>query len=333
MRRMIRRCLCAALLLSALATTSAHAALNLCNRTSYRVEAAIGAQTNKVVSTQGWFRIDPGQCRRVLEQSATGDLFYVHVRTPGIYGTEPLPQNGQADLCVGDNNFAIADARTCTAGQFVRFTAIKPSDTDKGPTAYLAEEADYNDAQARLAGIQRLLEIAGYDASPIDGVAGAKTDAAIAHFVKDRKLPASAPQSGDFFDKLMDAADNPEGHGFAWCNETTHTVMAAFGIVEMGSITTRGWYRIQSGKCVRPDIRGDPHRLYSYAEAIDENGQTITHAGQPVKWGGNVMLCVRDGRFEISNHKDCAARGLTSVGFAAIDIGGKPATSVRFKEP
>jgi uncharacterized membrane protein len=40
----------------------------------------------------------------------------------------------------------------------------------KGPVVNLAEEADYDDAQARLAGIQRLLVMSGYDAYPIDGV-------------------------------------------------------------------------------------------------------------------------------------------------------------------
>jgi len=50
------------------------------------------------------------------------------------------------------------------------FSAAKPSDSSKGPVVNLAEEADYDDAQARLAGIQRLLVISGYDAYPIDGV-------------------------------------------------------------------------------------------------------------------------------------------------------------------
>ncbi|HEX5508858.1 MAG TPA: DUF1036 domain-containing protein [Pseudolabrys sp.] len=329
---MIRPGLLAAAVIAAIATPAC-AQLNLCNRTSYRVEAAIGLQAGNAISTRGWFQIDPGQCRRVLEETGTGELVYIHARTPAVYGAMPLPQNGETELCVGENNFAIADARTCKAGRVVRFSAVKPSDSDKGPTTYLAEDADYDDAQARLAGIQRLLGIIGYDASPIDGVAGAKTDAAIVHFLKDRKLPPNAAQSVDFFDKLTEAAEHPEGHGFAWCNETTHTVLAAFGIVEMGSITTRGWYRIESGKCLRPEIRGDPHRLYSYAEAIDDKGHTLMRNGEPTKWGGNVMLCVRDARFEISNQNDCAARNLTSAGFAAIDIGGKPATTVRFKDP
>ena len=43
--------------------------------------------------------------------------------------------------------------------------------------AYLAEDTEYDDEQARLAAIQRLLVIAGYDAAPIDGVDGPKTQA------------------------------------------------------------------------------------------------------------------------------------------------------------
>ncbi len=109
--------------------------------------------------------------------------------------------------------------------------------------------------------------------------------------------------------------------------------MAALGIVEMGAIVSRGWYRLAAGQCLRPDLHGDPHRLYSYAEAVDGNGRTIMRGDAPLAWGGNVALCTRDGKFELADHKDCAARGLNTAGFAAIDLGGKAATVVRFKEP
>ncbi len=91
------------------------------------------------------------------------------------------------------------------------FRAARPSDSPKGPAVNLAEEADYDDAQARLAGIQRLLVIAGYDANPIDGVQGAKTQNALTKFLKDRKLPADAAAGPDFFATLLDAARNPAG--------------------------------------------------------------------------------------------------------------------------
>jgi uncharacterized membrane protein len=83
---------------------------------------------------------------------------------------------------------------------------------------------------------------------------------------------------------------------------------------------------------VRPDVRGDPKKLYSYGEAVDSNGRIIKNGDTALAWGGAVTLCTRDGRFELSDHKDCAARGLNSAGFADIDLSGKPATTVRFKE-
>jgi uncharacterized membrane protein len=109
--------------------------------------------------------------------------------------------------------------------------------------------------------------------------------------------------------------------------------MAALGVVEMGAIVTRGWYRVDAGRCLRPDLRSDPRRLYSYAEAVDGNGRAIKRDDAPLAWGGNVPLCTRDGKFDLSNHKDCAARGLNSAGFAVIDVGANPSTVMRFKEP
>ena len=97
-----------------------------------------------------------------------------------------------------DGDFDIADARGCPASQQAHFNAAKPSDSPKGPVVNLAEESDYDDVQARLAGIQRLLVIAGYDAYPIDGVPGAKTQAAITKFLNDRKLAADASSGAEF---------------------------------------------------------------------------------------------------------------------------------------
>jgi uncharacterized membrane protein len=322
----------AATALVMLAAIPAHAELTLCNRTSYQMEAAYGLEKRANVATRGWFRIDPGQCRQVLDDALDADMVYVRARTPSVYGTAPLPQNGNADFCIRDGNFEIDNARSCPASQQARFSAARPSDSPKGPAVNLAEEADYDDAQARLAGIQRLLVIAGYDANPIDGVQGAKTQSALTKFLSDRKLPSDAASSPGFFDTLLDAARNPQGVGFSWCNDTKYTVMASIGIVEMGAIVTRGWYRVEAGQCLRPDLRGDPRRLYSYGEAVDGNGRAIKNGDTPLAWGGNVALCTRDGKFELSDHKDCTVRGLNSAGFAAVEVGGQSSTTVRFKE-
>jgi uncharacterized membrane protein len=316
-----------------LAAVPAHAELTLCNRTSYQMDAAIGLEKRANVTTRGWFAIDPGACKQVVDGALDAEMVYVHTRTPPVYGSAPLPQDGNASFCVRDGTFEIANARGCPMSQQARFSAARPSDSPKGPAVNLAEEADYDDAQARLAGIQRLLVIAGYDANPIDGVPGAKTQGALNKFLADRKLPADAATGPEFFATLLDAARNPEGRGFSWCNDTKYAVMAAIGTIEQGATVTRGWYRVDAGQCVKPDVRGAPQRLYSYGEAVDANGRTIKNGETPLAWGGNVALCTRDGKFDLSDHKDCAARGLNSAGFADIAVGGQPSTTVRFKEP
>ena len=313
--------------------SSARADLRLCNRMSYVADAALALEDKGATATRGWFRIDPGQCSTVLRGELMAEHLYVHVRVPAFYGTSPVPQTGHAALCVSDKDFIIAAARKCRAGQrAARFTQIKPSPSDSGLTAYLAEEAQYDDAQARLAGIQRLLSVAGYEVSPIDGISGPKTEAALARFLKDRKLPAEAAAAPDFFKTLIAAAQNPSGHGFAWCNDTPHMIMAALGVAEKDKVVSRGWYRVAPGRCVRPELHGKPARLYSYAEAVDADGRVIKRGAGRLSWGGKTVLCTRETRFELSEQKDCAARGLMSAGFAAVDLTAKPAMTVRFKE-
>jgi len=329
----IRLTICALVLTAGLAAP-AHADLQLCNRMSYVVETAIGIEDKGAAATRGWFRIDPGHCRVVLQGEVQAETLYVHARALPVYGASPLPQGGHADLCVAPDNFVLAGARTCggRAGQkLVRFTAIKPSETDKGLTSYLAEEAEYSDDQARDAAIQRLLNIAGYDVSPIDGIRGAKTDAALLQFIADNKLTPTAAGRADFFDVLIAAAQRPEGIGFVWCNETAHVVMAALGIEENGGVVTRGWYRVEPGKCLRPEVKGQLRKLYSFAEAIGSNGQPIQRTDRPMAWGGETILCTRNVKFELLDHKDCAGQGLTSTGFASVELAGRSGTKLHFR--
>src|SRR5207245_7862689 len=97
------------------------------------------------------------------------------------------------------------------------FTRSPPTRTDDGTlVAYLAEDSEYDDEQARLAGIQRLLVIAGYDAAPIDGVDGPKTQAALAAFLKSRGLTADIVQTPNFFTVMIDAVQSPSSTGLTW---------------------------------------------------------------------------------------------------------------------
>jgi uncharacterized membrane protein len=307
----------------------ARADLQLCNRMSYVIETAIGLEEKGNAVTRGWFRIDPGQCRMALQGAVQADQLYVNARVRDVYGPSPLPQSGHADFCVTAADFAITGAKKCTRqGQnLARFTAVKPSEHVGSSRVYLAEDAEYTDEQARDAGIQRLLVIAGYDATPIDGIRGAKTDAALSQFLQDNKLANTAAGRSDFFDILLEAAQKP-GIGFSWCNDTKYTVMAALGVEDKGNIVTRGWYRIEPGKCLRPEVRGHPLLLYSFAEAVDPEGRAID---KTLSWGGSQIMCTRHLKFELTEQTDCASKGLSSAGFASVDLAGHGGVTLRFK--
>ena len=261
----------------------ARADLQICSRMSYVVEAAIAVEDKGAAATRGWFRIDPGQCRTVLQGSPPGETLYVHARALPVYGGSPLPQAGHANFCVANETFVLPATQSCNrAGQKIaRFTAVKPTETDKGLIAYLAEDAEYDNEQARDAGIQRLLTIAGYDAGAIDGVRGSKTDSALAQFITDNKLENTAAGRGDFFDALMAAAQRPNTAGFAWCNETRNPVLAALGVEEQGTVVTRGWYRVAPGKCLRPDLAGKPHRIVAPPQEVARSAVLIGSPSAP----------------------------------------------------
>jgi len=313
--------------------SAAHADFKVCNRMSYVVEAAVGIDDKTATVTRGWFRIDPATCRTIAQGTLNADRIMLNAHALPIYGASPLPQNGSDKLCVGQDNFLIASARQCAPGQTLAgFAEVKPStDSDGNTVTYLGETSEYDDEQARLAGVQRLLTIAGYDASPIDGVDGPKTQAALNAFLKANNLNADTATAPNFFETMIAAVQSPNGPGLTWCNDTNYRVMAAVGTDDGKGVTTRGWFRVDAGKCVHPDISGQPRRVFSFAEAVSEDGTTIKKNGAPLSWGGGNTLCTRDNQFETSDQTDCTGRGFNASGFAVIDIAASK--TVRFTQP
>ena len=50
-----------------------------------------------------------------------------------------------------------------------------------------------------------------------------------------------------------------------------------------------------------------------------------------MSWGGSTILCTRNSKFELSDHRDCGGSGLTATGFATVEMSGAGATTVQFK--
>jgi uncharacterized membrane protein len=324
-----------AAIISFLASAAPAAAdLKICNRMSYVVEAAIGIDDKSATATRGWFRIDPAACRVVVQGTLTADRILLNARALGVYGASPIPQSGNDTLCVAPGNFVIAAARQCRAGQTpAQFTQVTPTQADDGNlVAYLAEASEYDDDQARLAGIQRLLVIAGFDATPIDGVDGPKTQGALAAFLKSRGLSPDIVQSPNFFATMIDAVQSPSSAGLTWCNDTPHKIMAAVATDDGKAVVSRGWYGIDPGKCLHPDVAGQPKQIFSFAEAVDADNRAVKYKDKPLNWGGATQLCTRETKFETNEQGDCASRGFAATGFAAVDM-SSGGNTLRFALP
>src|SRR6185503_1155478 len=139
------RALLLGLLAGLVLTAPARADLQFCNKTSYVLDLALGLEEQGAAATRGWFRVDPGACKSVLQGTPQAEKVYLHARAHPAYGPSPLPQTGHTDFCIADGNFVIAAAKSCQArsGQrLARFSQIKPSENEQVLTAYLGEEAD-----------------------------------------------------------------------------------------------------------------------------------------------------------------------------------------------
>jgi len=61
---------------------------------------------------------------------------------------------------------------------------------------------------------------------------------------------------------MIDAVQSPSATGLTWCNDTPHKVMAAVATDDGKAVASRGWYRIDPGKCLHPDVTGQPKQVY-----------------------------------------------------------------------
>jgi uncharacterized membrane protein len=108
--------------------------------------------------------------------------------------------------------------------------------------------------------------------------------------------------------------------------------MAAVATDDGKTVVSRGWYRIDPGKCLHPDVAGQPKQIFSFAEAVDGENRTIKLKDRPLNWGGTTQLCTRESKFEVNEQGDCSTRGLAATGFAAVDMTGGGRT-LRFAMP
>ncbi|MCB9958636.1 MAG: DUF1036 domain-containing protein [Rhodospirillaceae bacterium] len=196
-----------------LASAPAAAELVLCNRTEFVVVAAVGQTGATTRSSQGWWVIDPGACQTPIGQPLPPDglFIYAYALRAGPGGGREV-WAGPEPFCTADDRYQFTGRPPCQPGAIQRgFRALDHNGAASwtfdltGPHPWATLD------QARNAGIQRLLGLAGYDPGPVDGFLGDQTLAALIAFQRSQGLGSEVRLTPALMAALNAAAPQPQG--------------------------------------------------------------------------------------------------------------------------
>jgi len=300
----------------ALAGAAPAAAGEICNETSYIVESAIAWRAPGGVNVQGWIKLRPGECADTPPAAEVEQ--YLFARTTRAYLGGVREWRGAERLCVGEGRFSIQAVDDCDALGFETrgFRRLTASERQR---ATLVEPADYRD-RAQEAGVQRLLQAAGYDIRVIDGYEGRRTRREISAFEADIGREFDSNRA-DLIDALEEAAlARNASKGLSVCNSASQAVAIAIARRLSNAEAeweSRGWWRAEPGECVRPvaEVFGDGE-VYVHARKLLE--------GAPLEMSrGSENFCTSPSRFLAEGRADCGARGYQPARFLSAPAPGE----------
>lgn len=316
------------------ATMAASGKVELCNRTSYVLDAATALQDGNASQSKGWVRIMPGSCATGPQVSKGDARLYVYARSVAAHIGKTQNFSGSERFCVMPKaDFDINGRRECRMRGYASAEfALADLSTTKN-RVYFTEPYDFNVKRSQIAGVQRLLRDIGYEIGLVDGFTGRRTRNSMTDFQKKNNLPVTNAVSKDLLAKLLETAKRESAErGLKLCNDTGDLIWAAIGFVNKESFTTQGWLRIASKECIQAINQPLYDRYYFvYAEAVDEKGQPLISGGKRRVWNGNFNLCTKPTRFSIESHNDCADKGFEKTGFMKLDTGQEKKWIMRFE--
>jgi uncharacterized membrane protein len=292
----------------------------LCNQTSFVLEAATGRPEGKGVVVEGWRRIRPGECIIAIPGPIKPGVYFAFARSSSAHRHGQRTWNGDVPLCVDPNgSFSVESPSSCAAMGLEQrgFQAVRV-DKARGGTMTFRETDNYRGGgqSAVNAGIQRLLDDAGILPDTPDGTLTRETRNAITTFLAERKLPATlATKPAELMDVLEDVARNRSlDVGLLLCNRTDKKITAAIGRQNAEGWQSRGWWFLDPGLCVRAvdeSLITTPH--YVYAEMETPQGVRYLSAG-------DTPFCTSRSKFAILGRENCEARRYRQANFTPTAV-------------
>ena len=295
----------------AVAAAPAANAGEVCNETSFVVEVAKAWRAPDGLTVEGWAQILPGQCEDIGPDASVDQ--YLYARSTPAYLGGVREWRGALQACIDEADFQIQGVGDCEAlGLETRpFRQLAEAERER---AVLAELEDFGN-RAEEAGIQRLLQAAGYDIRTIDGYAGRRTRRQITAFQNDVEQTFGADRVGLMRALHARALERNAHTGLQVCNDAGAPIAAAVARATGDGYEARGWWRIAPGACAQPlSMRLTDGEVFVHARLMEPSG------ARPIT-AGDEVFCVGAGRFTTIDREGCTATGFEAAGF-------RPAPSV-----
>jgi uncharacterized membrane protein len=301
----------------------------ICNETSYVLEAATGRPDGRAIVVQGWTHLRPGECRLAVNAPLARGTHYLYARTSSAHRGGRRQWGGDARLCIDPSrSFSIENPPQCaTMGlEEHRFRRVQINKRDTWRTSF-AEAEPYTLSRARQAGLQRLLDDAGYDIrGGSRGIDPRRIAQAIAQFRANAHLAPNATEN-QLIDALETAARRRAGQvGLTLCNRTRGRLWTAVARRRGEGWESRGWWPLNAGGCVRTIddvLMQDVYFVYASLEVND---------GQRYLAAGGEPFCTSPARFAILGRDHCETRYYDTALFTPIGARGREGLVVDFNE-
>ena len=274
----------------------------VCNETSYIIEAATGRYEGQGVVVEGWTRLRPGACEKVIEGALQPGIHYLFGRSSTAHRGGSKLWGGKSKLCIDPTgSFAVENIPDCTVMglESREFRPVLIEDARRWRTSFTETEKRNLD-QASAAGVQRLLDNAGVYSGRIDGYLGRQTRAAIGDFLTSKALDANTSDA-DLMDILEQTAiERARNVGLTFCNRTNKRIWSAMARRRGEGWESRGWWLLEAGGCAR--VIDEPllqAGLFAYVEMESGDGEVRTLSR------GSDAFCVSKAKFAITGREAC----------------------------
>lgn len=299
----------------------------ICNETSFILEAATGRPEGRAIQVQGWTRLRPGECRLTVGAPLARGTHYLYARTSTAHRGGRRQWGGDAVLCVDPGSqFQIENPPRCTdAYEERRFRRVLINKRDSWRTSF-SEAQPYTLTRARQMGLQRLLNDAGYDLR--EGRRGAdprRIAQAIAQFRASARLAPNASEEQLIDALALAASRRAQQVGLTLCNQTRSRIWTAVARRRGEGWESRGWWPLNAGACVRTiDEELIQDRYFVYASMETPEGPRYLNSGEP--------FCTSPARFAIIGRTRCDERYYQTALFAPIRVRDRNGLVVEFED-